>query len=326
MAKGIVAIVWSNRNESYDLPIEDHLLEGIKGEKYEIPFIEKGYTFNSFFWEVLSPLVNDYEIRQMSIDHVINGPHTIDYGFFRRGSWGDPDWLSQCALALEACGKTFLWHDLNGFFLLKGSLAYLKEHKEKITGLMVHNPNIVETIERVTGIKTLLFVADSSGVEDIFSQERSDPTKSLLVVGGGNERGGLIANSFAEFHFNGDYDVIQRDPYTKSVELLAGCSNFYPHMETDQWRKFILDYKYLVDGTEYGCSSGRVGWDAFSSGRSFIGAKNRSYMAYLFDAISIESEFYMSGWQDIGWQKARQLAKERLITKEEIRAIWSEVL
>ena len=332
MGKGIVALVWGEDDRSYDIPIKDSLLSGIKGERLEIPFVDRAFSWHSSLWDILNPLVDDYEIREMTLDHVISGHHTIDYGFFRAGSWADNDWLSERTLAYGACGKTFLWHDIYGFFLIPKALAYLKEHKEKITGLIVNNPNLVSVVERVTGIKALLKVANSSGVESVFGQEKLEPTKSLLVVGGVNERGGLVANAFAEFHFYGDYDVIQRHPIDaggyppESVELLAGCSNFYPHMGNNLWHDFILDYKYLVDGTSLGCFTGRVGWDAFSSGRSFIGVKNRSYTAYLFDAISIDSEIALDGWQDIGWQKAHQLAKERLVTKEEILAIWSEVL
>ena len=325
MGKGIVAIVWGGPPRSYDAVIEEHLLRGIKGERLPGDLIERGRTFTPGLYSILNLLVDDYEIRCMSYDQVSN--HAIDYGFFHVGSFVPSSVnFSLVAPAFKHCKKTFVWNDLNSFFLSHWGLVFLKEHKEDITGLMIWNPQRVHVVEKVTGIKTLFWFGTSSGMEEDFCWAAEGPTKKLLVVGGVNERGGFIASAFAEYHFPQGYDVIQRHVFTKSVDVLAGCINLYEPMEYHLWCKFIGDYEYLVDGTDFSCTGGRVGWDAFCSGRSFIGVKDRGYSSYLFEEISIESELRLDEWEDIGWQEAHRLAKDRLVTQEEIGAAWSQVL
>tara|TARA_R100000306_G_C4370907_1_gene139908 strand:+ start:371 stop:1366 length:996 start_codon:yes stop_codon:yes gene_type:complete len=331
MAKGIVAIVFGGPENTHDnltSEVWPEYLPEVRRNPRETSFFDRGLTYWDMFMDILSLLVDDYEIRGMSQDQVLN--HTPDYGFFHVGTFNRPDDLSHMVPAFDVCRNVFLWHDYNAFYLSDTALPFLKEHKEKIRGLMVHNPAVVDVIEKVTGIQTLVAGPSVSRVEEleafVSSLETKDPIKELLVVGGINERGGVVANTFAEYHFPNSYDVIQRHKHTESVDLLDGCANFYEHMERDAWRKFIADYKYLIDGTDIGCTSGRIGWDALCSGRSFISVKNRSYVSYLFDAISINSEVDFANWEDIGWQEAHKLAKERLVLSEEILAIWKDVL
>jgi len=322
MLKEIVAVVHGEPPNSYDNPMPKHLLDQVKFGPQGSTLVARGHTIQYLNWEILPLLGEGYEFRSMSIDQVPN--HVIEYAFIYVGNFAHKTSLSFLSSAFDSCRNVFLFHDFNSFWLLPTALVFLEEYKEKITGLIVHNPDVVNVVEKVTGIKTLVGVSTTDGLEEDIKQAQ-EPTKELLVTGGLNERGGIVGNTFAEYHFKGNYDVIQRFPH-ELPKVLDGCANFYEHMELDAWRKFIVDYKYIIDGSNSGCSYGRVGWDAFCSGRSFISVKNRSYVSYLFDAISINSEVNLADWEDIGWQEAHKLAKERLVTKEDLHAMWLQVL
>ena len=244
MLKEIVAVVHGEPPNSYDNPMPKHLLDQVKFGPQGSTLVARGHTIQYLNWEILPLLGEGYEFRSMSIDQVPN--HVIEYAFIYVGNFAHKTSLSFLSSAFDSCRNVFLFHDFNSFWLLPTALVFLEEYKEKITGLIVHNPDVVNVVEKVTGIKTLVGVSTTDGLEEDIKQAQ-EPTKELLVTGGLNERGGIVGNTFAEYHFKGNYDVIQRFPH-ELPKVLDGCANFYEHMELDAWRKFIVDYKYIIDG------------------------------------------------------------------------------